>query len=228
MPLLFQKTNVEKGNDSLPAALKSGIYKITIGDYIYIGSSICAKRRYTDHLLNLKKQKHSNKFFQSVFNKYPDKITFEVLFYCGKDKLVDIEQYTLDYYFKTCPDNIMNIRRVAESNLGLKRTKEAIRKTNESNRGRKRSAEFCKNTSETRKGVRLSDNHRKNISKSKIGNKSALKHKITFLSPDGVEHYTENVYQFCLNYNLNTSKMYSVIKGKRRSHKGWTILKQET
>ena len=78
---------------------KSGIYKITINDYyIYIGQSVDVKIRWSSHLNILKHNKHCNKKLQNVFNKYPDKIKFEILEHCDVDKLDEREMYWIDHY----------------------------------------------------------------------------------------------------------------------------------
>lgn len=78
---------------------KSGIYKITINDYyIYIGQSNCLRYRINIHIKNLKDNKHCNKKFQNVFNKYPNTIKFEVIEYCDIDMLDEREMFYIDYY----------------------------------------------------------------------------------------------------------------------------------
>ena len=69
---------------------KSGIYKITINDYyVYIGQSNRLRYRINIHIKNLKDNKHCNKKFQNVFNKYPNTIKFEVVEYCDVNMLDD-------------------------------------------------------------------------------------------------------------------------------------------
>lgn len=79
---------------------KSGIYKITINSYyIYIGQSVNIERRWSTHLNELKQNKKLyNKKFQNVFNKYPDKIKFEIIELCDIDKLDEREMYWIEYY----------------------------------------------------------------------------------------------------------------------------------
>lgn len=79
--------------------LKSGIYKITINDYyIYIGQSVDVNSRWNGHLNELKQNKHYNKKLQNVFNKYQDKIKFEIIEECDVNKLDEREMYWIDYY----------------------------------------------------------------------------------------------------------------------------------
>jgi group I intron endonuclease len=49
-----------------------GIYRIInkINDKFYIGSSDNIERRFSRHLLDLKKNKHDNQHLQNAWNKY--------------------------------------------------------------------------------------------------------------------------------------------------------------
>ncbi len=49
---------------------KTGIYKITINDHIYIGNSINLYNRVMNHKSLLKQNKHSNQYLQRLYNKY--------------------------------------------------------------------------------------------------------------------------------------------------------------
>lgn len=96
---------------------KSGIYKITINDYyIYIGQSVDVKRRWSSHLNELKQNKHYNKKFQSVFNKYSDKIKYEVVEYCDVDKLDEREMYWISYYGTSNTNHGLNMGIGGDSN----------------------------------------------------------------------------------------------------------------
>lgn len=44
-----------------------------------------------------------------------------------------------------------------------------------------------------------------------------------FTSPIGDIIEGTNIADFCRNHGLNPSHMYAIIKGKRKSHKGWTL-----
>lgn len=58
----------------------AGIYKISINDKIYIGSSKNLKHRLHTHLKTMRYKTHHNKTMQNLFNKYGEKsVFFEVL-----------------------------------------------------------------------------------------------------------------------------------------------------
>jgi len=77
----------------------SGIYKITnlVNNKFYIGSSSCFYRRWDRHMYLLKNNKHSSIYLQRAFNKYgAQNFKFEVIKLCGKDELLQCEQWYLD------------------------------------------------------------------------------------------------------------------------------------
>lgn len=70
------------------STLLAGIYiywfkdtKIDPCEQSYIGSSINLKRRHNDHMSRLKANKHSNKHFQNIYNKYKDNMVYEIIEY---------------------------------------------------------------------------------------------------------------------------------------------------
>jgi len=78
----------------------SGIYEIlsTINGKRYIGSSINIRTRIlNNHLHELKKGKHKNKYLQNHFNKHGSKVfQFSILELCKEDVLLEREQYYID------------------------------------------------------------------------------------------------------------------------------------
>lgn len=77
---------------------QSGIYKLCIANYYYIGSSNNIQRRIAKHLQHLRENRHVNPFLQNVFNKYPTAHWFEVLEESKKD-LLSVEQKYLDLHY---------------------------------------------------------------------------------------------------------------------------------
>lgn len=62
-----------------------GIYKISIGEYYYIGYSIDIFHRWASHYDNLKKNNHSSPLFNKMFNNVsPTDIKFEIIYYKSK------------------------------------------------------------------------------------------------------------------------------------------------
>ncbi len=77
----------------------SGVYKISnnIDNRIYIGSTQCFKRRFTEHLKSLADNTHNNPHLQKFVNKYGiDSIKFEILEIIDLEDLLIKEQYYLD------------------------------------------------------------------------------------------------------------------------------------
>ena len=101
----------------------SGIYiiKNTINDKVYIGSAVCLKQRFIGHKNQFKKQAHSVRF-QNFVNKYGfNTLIFEVIEYVNdKGKLIEREQYWIDYYESWKSKKGFNICKIAGSTLGLK------------------------------------------------------------------------------------------------------------
>lgn len=105
-----------------------GVYKITNikNGKIYIGSSNCIDRRWSEHIRNLELNKHPNTHLQNSWNKYgKDCFIFSILEYCQEIELLDREQYYIDK-LKVLDDSIgYNIAPYADkpflSNYGKRR-----------------------------------------------------------------------------------------------------------
>lgn len=90
--------------------IASGIYKITSiikPERVYVGSAIDFKRRWSEHRIKLKANKHHSYILQNHYNKYGfDDFSFSILLKVEDiNKLIDEEQYYLDIlkpYFNVC------------------------------------------------------------------------------------------------------------------------------
>ena len=105
--------------------MKSGIYQILniINGKFYIGSAIYIRHRWQTHLWRLNKGIHQNKHLQASWNKYGAfAFEFQILEYCSKAELIEREQLWLDWT-RACEVGY-NIRIVANSNSGVKRSQE--------------------------------------------------------------------------------------------------------
>lgn len=94
----------------------AGIYCIinSIDDRIYIGSTKCFKRRFTEHLADFAENTHSNKHLLNFVNKYGvDTLTFKVVEILDFDVLLIREQWYLDNVINFKKD--FNICRIAGS-----------------------------------------------------------------------------------------------------------------
>lgn len=111
--------------------VQSGIYKIEniVNGKIYIGSSNCIERRWSEHIKNLESNNHYNKHLQNSWNKYGKNcFNFSVIEYCQESELLNREQYYIDN-LKVLDDSIgYNIAPHADkpflSEYGKQRVKE--------------------------------------------------------------------------------------------------------
>ena len=105
-----------------------GIYKLSINDYYYIGSSKNLGKRKTTHLSQLKNNKHHNIFLQRIYNKYKSEINFEILELIEDENfLKKIEQEFLDIHL--IDEKCVNIGSLASGgdNLSNNPNKELIK-----------------------------------------------------------------------------------------------------
>jgi len=184
----------------------TGIYKIESKikpERIYIGSAVDIGKRWGTHLSRLRNSNHGNPKLQSHFNKYGDvDLEFSILLGCERDDLIKNEQYFIDSYKPW-----FNIRKIADSNLGLRYklsqetrikmfrkrldgdyklrakgispSKETRLKISNSLKGRIKSAEECKNISKGQLGIKKpkTEEQKKRISIWQKGRKHSEKTK---------------------------------------------------
>ena len=165
--------------------MKSGIYKIfnVINNKIYIGSSINVTRRIKQHIKKLETNNHINSYLQNSWNKHgKENFIFELLETCNEEKLLEREQFYMDFhkcYNRKSGYNI-NIRadrkvmseetkrKISESQKGKTLSSEHKQKIGKSNKGKKQSPQTKKKRSLSMLGKKASDETRNKIS---IGNK---------------------------------------------------------
>lgn len=179
----------------------AGIYKIQSiakPDRIYIGSAMDIHKRWEQHLLRLKRNKHHSQKLQRHYNKYgKNDLIFSILIGCEKTELINTEQYFIDVY-----QPYFNGRLKAYSNEGFKHTEEAKRKIGESKKGVKNhnygkhlSAETRKKMSNSKKGISVNlgrkhtEEAKKKISLSRIGKPNP--HKGNIPSAEGIKRIKE-------------------------------------
>ena len=157
--------------------MKTCIYKITntVNKKVYIGSAIDFTERKNRHLLHLRKNKHCNKKLQRFVNKYGiDKLKFEILEHCEKERLIEREQHYITFF--NCVKTGFNILSTAGSWLNNKHTAVSRRKISAIKKGvqtkgmlgKKHNDETKKLISEKAKGRKQSDvTIQKRVSKNK-------------------------------------------------------------
>jgi group I intron endonuclease len=161
-------------------SILSGIYEIrnTINGKRYIGSAVDTNKRWRTHKSHLNRGLHKNPHLQNAWNKYgANAFKFSVIETCFVFALIFREQHYID---TLRPE--YNIRKRAESNLGLKSSPETKMKL--SILGRNMSPETrakiaAANMGNTHsRGIKrkqpVSLETRKKLSEANMGNKSAL------------------------------------------------------
>ena len=113
-----------------------GIYKIEsilYPDRVYVGSAFNIMKRWRSHKQDLNNNKHHSGKLQNHYNKYgKEDLIFSVLYLCQREELIQAEQFFIDAY-----DPYFNIRKIAESNAGIKMSKESIEKNRNARIGKK-------------------------------------------------------------------------------------------
>ena len=135
--------------------INCGIYKIEIENHLYIGSTSTKRgfgSRWSRHISDLIKNKHSNPKFQNIFNKYEYAI-FTIIEVCEKEQCIIREQYYID---TLNPD--INIRRIANSPLGIKQSNDVIANRVSKITGQKRTEEQKENMRQAHIKLMNSDN----------------------------------------------------------------------
>lgn len=135
----------------------SGIYSITniTNGRQYIGSAVNIQKRWGQHRSDLNKSKHHSSYLQNAWNKHgADCFEFLIIEECPIILLIFREQY---YINELRP--AYNMQLIADSPLGIKRTKETRAKMSIAAMGNKRTLGLI-HTPETRE----------KISKAKMGN----------------------------------------------------------
>ena len=109
-----------------------GLYKITIADKFYYGSSNNLYNRYYQHIPELRHNKHKNKYLQSAFNKYKQ-FEFNVLCICEPNQRRELEEKLL----QQCIDDklCMNLTLRTEGPSGIKWSEESRQRQSEKMKG---------------------------------------------------------------------------------------------
>lgn len=92
-----------------------GIYRIEIGPYFYVGSSVAIEKRRSVHRGTLERRRHHNVKMQAVFDKYQD-FNFRIVETCEKQELRLIEQQHIDAVIDD--QRCMNIKKEVDHNPG--------------------------------------------------------------------------------------------------------------
>lgn len=189
----------------------SGIYKITTpSGKFYIGSSINIFKRWREHKWQLKTNRHHSPLLQKVWDKYKDKLKFEVILICIPEHLLLYEQIAID---SLKPE--YNICKIAGSTLGRKLTTEHKAKISAYSSKKKLSPEHIAALVASRKGKKSSVETREKIRQAKLGTKVSEEVKLKLreasakriLTPELRQIFSEAGKKARHNDKLNKEKM---------------------
>jgi len=145
-----------------------GIYliKCTANNKVYVGSSANIYVRWQSHRCSLKANQNYSSLLQRAYNRYgKDALEYSVIELCDVSKLLEREQYWMQFYRCTDRRYGLNIHIKPNSALGIKRTEEQRARMREAQKGYKPSEATRKALREATKGKippNLHDVHQKN------------------------------------------------------------------
>lgn len=145
----------------------SGIYEIKniINGKRYIGQARNLRKRKSQHFAKLKRNEHGNQHLQNSFNKYGySNFEFSIILYCELSELTYYEQKVMDVLH---PE--YNKRPAADSNVGIKPSRESNIKRSLAMKGRVHSEESIRKMSESKMGHSVSEETLKKLSESHKG-----------------------------------------------------------
>ena len=150
-----------KIEESIKTGHASGVYEIRnkLNDKRYIGSSADIDERFGEHRADLRHNRHSNLVLQNAWNKHGEE-SFEFIVVEEVEKATDLvprEQYWID--IKKSAEEGYNIKKRADSRLGLKLSEEAKKKISEKNMGHIVTEETRKKIAMAQKGMIHSQSH---------------------------------------------------------------------
>ena len=186
-----------------------GIYLIQLGPKFYVGSATNLSRRASNHLYQLRRNKHENSKMQRAFNKYGE-CAFSFTVICRVDAIDDLiphEQVYLDRLFSMCHESIiLNINKIAENCTGIKRTPAQIERMRKA-----------------RTGFRHSEKTKALISEQSKDRNARIVYT-GFYDPIGnLYKDVRNLTQFCKKHGIDNQAMHKLMQGKIRHNKGWTL-----
>lgn len=151
-----------------------GVYVIrnlTTGK-VYVGSSVnMYKRWFYGHIYQLKAGKHGNRYLQAAWLSHgPKQFVFEVIEVCAVgDDLIAREQFHIDRLKSYLPEVGYNLRRVANSNLGMVTSAATKIKLSIAGKGKPKHAGHGSKVSAGKRGHSVSEETRRLISEKLTG-----------------------------------------------------------
>ncbi len=152
----------------------SGVYRIRclVNSKVYVGSSLAIDRRLSGHRRNLIRGKHVNAHLQAAWDKYgADAFEFDIIERVDPERLLDVEQFYIDWHQASDRTRGFNIRLKAESNVGLPVSEETRRRISIAQKGHGASAETRAKIGAKHKGKTISPEAREKMRAAKLGKK---------------------------------------------------------
>jgi len=210
--------------------MESGVYMIRncVNDKLYVGSSKNINERWIKHKFTLNNNKHYNKHLNSAWNKYGENnFKLSVIEYVELDKLIEQEQYYIDYY-DACNQSIgYNIAPKAGSNLGWQPSEKTRKRMSYSAKRKPPISEETRNKlSIARMGNKnacriVGDEERKKMSESHIGinrgekNGMAITNRNEILAMRNDYDNGMSISKIMIKYNKKNSFTYQIVKRLR-------------
>lgn len=140
----------------------------------YIGSAFNFDKRWKNHTIELRLNRHCNPYLQSAWNKYGEaSFKFYVLECCSKDIIINREQHWIDHSKAYDREIGYNLCAIAGSPAGRKATPETLALLSQIRKGKKRSEEFKEKIRQSWKTRIVSEEAKKNMSLAHIGSKQS-------------------------------------------------------
>lgn len=212
--------NIDAGYKDLDinTYMKCGIYKITIGDEFYIGSSKNIDQRWKAHTLACIGGRCNFKMVTAFQEN--SSLKFEILEECGEDNRIEREQHYIDTLKPS-----LNVAPVAGLPAGYSRgcrLKDPFGKIHEFESLTQVSvkhnlhigslSDLLNGKREFVKGwVRECDDHKK------------VKRRRGLIDPDNREVIINSVEDFCTNLQLSTNEISKVLNSKILHYRGWRL-----
>lgn len=195
--------------------------------------------------------KNRNAWWKNVVKKeYPDTLKPEVVFLrtgLDEETALGVEKFWISVFGREDTDEdgiLINLCDGGRGSSGFKLSEEAKRRISIGNKGKKRSKEAREHLSKiasqrigpknNRFGAKLTEEHKKILVDSAAKRhrseeerlKSAIQRgakPIYLLSPSGNVVEVINKRDFCIKNNIDNASLYSLIAGKVKTAKGWSI-----
>ena len=155
-----------------------GIYRVDCinNNHFYIGQSLTCSLRFSQHIKDLRKNKHFNPRLQNCFNKYGEQsLVFKIIQNCTQNELNVSEQLWLDKCFND-PLN-MNCNPISAKppcNIGRQHSEETKNKMSASQTGKKMSEEAKNKMSIFQTGKKITQEQKNKLKIINTGKKHTL------------------------------------------------------